>query len=300
MTSGSRTTAASPPANLKISWPGGRGRRNSRLLVLFVAVSLWLPFHAQAANNFSAKKITKILPKIVEPAQEIWVGEKLEYNVSWMGVHVGYGTVEVLGKESVAGREAYHVVAIAKTNEVLSAIYPVHDELHSWIDAETLTSLQFEKKASEGFYRAHERVAYDVKKKKGFYESLKNGSKKEFDIEIPVQDVISSFYWVRRQPMTVGKSIKGRVNNGEKDYELLTEVLKHELKEMRGFGEQDLITVEPKTKLEGVLDKRGQVWIQLQNSAKRIPIQITFKTPFGAITGILKKQVLKKEPNAPR
>jgi hypothetical protein len=244
---------------------------------------------AQADNNFAGKKAAQ-LRALAEPSQEIRVGEKLVYEVSWMGVPVGIGELEVREKRVLDGRAAFHVVAAAGTNEFLSKIYPVRDEMHSWIDAETLQSLRFVKKASEGFYRADERVVYDAGKKKGYYESLRSGEKKEFDIAVPVHDVISAFFWARRQTLTPGKSMKTTVNNGEKDYTLEIDVLRREAKELRGQGVVDTILIEPKTRLEGVLDKRGRVWVHLENNPARVPIVITFKTLFGPIVGVLKRK----------
>lgn len=216
------------------------------------------------------------------------MGERLIYDVYWMGVYIGTGDLQVKEKVILNGREAFHVVAVAKTNEFLSKIYPVQDEVHSWIDTQTLQTLQFQKKLSEGFYRADERVSYDAAKKTARYESLKNGSKKEFPISTPVHDLVSAFYWARRQPLEPGKSLKTVVNGDEKDWDLEVQVLRREMKEIRGHGVVDTILIEPKTRLKGVLEKRGRVWIHLKNDATRVPALITFKTPFGPVVGVLK------------
>jgi hypothetical protein len=225
---------------------------------------------------------------LAEPRQEILVGERLSYDVYWMGAPVGIGTLSVQQKESVGGREAYHVVAVAETNDFLSKIYPVHDEVHSWIDTETFQSLKFRKKVSEGLYRADEVVVYDEANKKGFYESLKNGSKKEFDVQVPVHDILSAFYWARRQKLEPGKSVRTTVNSDEKDWDLEVQVLGRESKELRGRGVWDTLLIEPKTRLKGVLEKRGRVWVHLQNDPARVPVLITFKTLFGPVVGVLR------------
>ena len=244
---------------------------------------------AMAANEFSGKTRAATKAALVEPAQAIPMGETLAYDVSWMGVSVGVGTLEIKESVEIAGRKAFHVVAVAQTNDFLSKIYPVRDEVHSWIDAETFQSLQFQKTVSEGFYRANEVTRYDAANKKGHYESLKNGTKKDFDIHVPVHDIISAFYWARRQPLATGKSVKTIVNSDEKDWELEIETIRRETKEVRGWKAFDTILIEPKTRLKGVLEKRGRVWIYLKNDPTRIPILIQFKTPFGPIVGVLKK-----------
>ena len=76
----------------------------------------------------------------------------MAYEVSWMGVPVGIGTLEIKETVELNDRKAFHVLAVAETNDFLSKIYPVHDEVHSWIDAETFQSLQFQKKVHDGLY----------------------------------------------------------------------------------------------------------------------------------------------------
>ncbi len=264
---------------------GARCRRATRHYIVFLILLVSLP--AFAESNFSGKKTTSF--SAVAPSQEIPLGEHLLYDVSWIGVPVGFGELWVKEKVVFEGREAYHVIAVARTNDFLSKIYPVRDEVHSWIDAETLQSLGSQKKASEGFYHADERVVYDEKNKKGYYESLKSGEKKEFDIAVPVHDPVSAFYWARRQPLEPGKTLKNTVNNGEKDYSLEVDVLRREATELRGKGVVETVLIEPKSRLKGLLEKRGRVWVHLKNDAFRTPILVTFKTPFGPITGVLKQ-----------
>jgi hypothetical protein len=242
---------------------------------------------SDASTNFAAKK--KNTASSAVPAQGIPSGEKLVYDVYWMGLHVGFGELTVKEGESLDGKRVYLATAVARTNDALSTIYPVEDVVQSWIDASTFQSLRFGKKASEGRYRAEEIVRFDERAQKGYYESLKNGSKKEFPIHVPVHDVISAFYWVRRQQLEPGKSFGTVVNNGEKDYSLEVDVLRREEKELRGQGVVDSFLIEPKTRLEGILEKRGKVWVHLKNDAARTPVLITFKTPFGPIVGVLRK-----------
>src|SRR5207244_1042216 len=107
-------------------------------------------------------------PAVMEkPLSALPLGEKLRFEVSWMGVNVGFGEIEIKEKTIVGGREAYHVVATARTNDFLSRLYPVIDEAHSWIDAKTFYSLKFRKILNEGRYRADEEVEFFPDRKKG-------------------------------------------------------------------------------------------------------------------------------------
>ena len=241
---------------------------------------------ASAANNFSGK-ISQSAP-IEAPLAAPRVGEKLEYEVFWMGVPVGLGRLEVREKVTVNGREAYHLVAVAETNEFLSRLYPVHDEAHSFMDAEKLRTLEFRKTLQEGRYRADERIVYDYEANTCRYESLRNGTNKTFPIPSFVHDFLSAFYWFRLQPAKVGESSRTVVNGEEDNWDLEVRVLARETKELRGGKVVDTLLVEPKTKLKGMLYKRGRALVYFSSDSRRVPVSFALKTPFGAVVGVLK------------
>ncbi|MBI4432807.1 MAG: DUF3108 domain-containing protein [Candidatus Omnitrophica bacterium] len=238
--------------------------------------------------NFSPNKATQF--EIAPPLSAPQVGEKLIYNVYWMGAHIGIGTLEVQEKVERQGRQAYHLVATAGTNAFLSKLYPVHDEIHSFMDAETFHSLEFNKTLSEGKYRADERIIYDWKEKKGFYESLWNKSKKEFPLERPTHDLLSAFYWFRLQPAKVGDKIHTIVNSEEKNWDLELEVQTQEPRELRNGQSFNTFKVEPKTRLKGILYVRGRAWVYFSTDPQRTPVWITLSTPFGPVTGVLAQE----------
>jgi len=119
-------------------------------MLLFVVLFFCAPFAGYA----------EILP----------VGERLLYKITWLGISVA--TADMWAKEKIQlnGREVYHIVVRVDTNRFLSKIFPMHQELQSWIDAETLESVQFERKLA-GLVKRHEIMTFDGKTKKGYFES---------------------------------------------------------------------------------------------------------------------------------
>ncbi len=242
-----------------------------------------------ATNNFSMKKEKVAAVEIQKPLTNFTVGERLRFDVSWMGAHVGFGEIHILEKVELRGRAAYHVVAVAETNEFLSKIYPVRDELHSWIDVQTFHSLKFRKILSEGRYRADEETEFFPEAKKAVYFSHKNKTRKEFAIPGNVHDVVSAFYWFRLQEARVGQGVHAQVSSEEKTWDLDVQVLSAQIKEIRSLGSLATFCVEPKTKLKGVFYSRGRVWVYFTADSRRTPVWIQFKTPFGPVNGVLSK-----------
>ena len=255
-------------------------------ILLLIFCFSFLPPAPAEVNFSSVSGLAKLAPE--KPLPWPAVGESLIFDVSWMGIPVGTGTLFVKEKVRLRGHQAYHVIAVAQTNNFLSKIYPVRDEIHSFIDAEKFHSLEFSKKLKEGRYRADERVIYDHAAKKGFYESFHNKSKKEFEIPYGVHDLVSVFYWFRTQQVPVGQSAKAVVNSEEQNWDFEAKVLKRETKELRNYGTVDALLVEPRTRLKGALYKRGRALVYFATDEKRTPVVISLQTPFGAVVGVLR------------
>src|SRR3989338_5534168 len=160
-----------------------------------------------------------------EAPPAIPVGEHLVYKITWLRIPIGIGEVWAKEKTTLNGREVYHIVGKIETNKVLSKIFPMHDEAHSWIDAETLESVQFEKKVDELRTHAHERLIFDRQAKKGRYESFITGERYEFPVTVPVHDVFSAMYWARRQKAVPGTPLKTVLCADQKDWALTIHII---------------------------------------------------------------------------
>lgn len=242
-----------------------------------------------ATQNFSSRGKAAAPIAISAPPRTLTVGEKLVFEVSWFGIPIGIGTLHVKEKLEFRGRTAFHVSAVAETNEFLSKLYPVRDTAETYIDAESFYSLGFRKTLSEGRYRADERIDFDVLQRKGFWESVKNGTKKTVDLPGPVHDFLSAFFWFRLQPITVGRPLRTVVNDEERNWDLELDIQKLERKEIKGVGTVDTVRVETKSKLRGMLYDRGRSWVYFTVDERRLPVWIAIKTPYGPVNAVLKE-----------
>ncbi len=268
--------------------------RNRGIKIIFLLLFFCLSFYsghllnAEPIQNFNVKEV-KPLPPIPSPLKKPTVGEKLIFDVYWFAFHIGTGALEVTEKTQVRGREAYHLVAIAKTNDFLSKIYPVEDEIHSFVDAEGFYALEFKKTLTEKRYHADEHIIFDYPAQKGHYESFWNKSSKDVEIgDKPVLDILSAFYWFRSQEIEVNKSLHALVNSEEKNWDVEFQVLSRQSKSLHAKQRFDTVLMVPKTSLKGILYERGEASIYFTTDEKRTPLVIVLKTPFGSVKGILR------------
>jgi len=217
------------------------------------------------------------------------VGEKLTYEVRWMGVPVGLAYFNVKEIANVNGSDCYHIIVTVKSNAFLSKIYRVEDEFHTYIDKEKLYSQRFIKKQAEGRYRSHEIVNYDHGQRKAVYKSLRNDSVKEFDIKEGTQDDLSAIYYFRIQDIDLSKKIIMDVNADEKNWALEIRILGRGFMNISRIGKVEAIEVEPiATRVDGKKMQKGRLWLWFSADEARLPLAAKARAPIaGTVTAIL-------------
>lgn len=237
----------------------------------------------------STASVEKNLPAVISARHELRVGEKLTYEIRWMGVPVGIACFNVKEISPIDGRDCYHVVVTVRSNVFLSKIYRVDDEFHTYIDKENLHTLRFIKRQAEGRYRSHELVDYDQKLHKAVYKSLLNNSTKEFSIAENSQDDLSAIYCFRMQDAEFGKPISMNVNADEKNWILEIRILQRGYVRLYNMGKLDAIEVEPAaTRVDGKKLTKGRAWIWFSADENRIPLAAKAKASLvGTVTAVL-------------
>lgn len=264
-----------------------------RAVLVLVVTGVFLQHSGEALaveNNFGPKNHSDsaYLKEIqIPPAAGVYpIGEKLVYEINWMGVPIGEGKLELSGANGGPGG-LYSAEATASGNDFLNSFFPVEDRLSSKITAEGHSS-EFTKNVREGKYRAHETVTFDAGEGRAKYRSLTSGSEKEFTVGGRTHDVLSAFYWVRQQPMKTGDEFALSVFNDEKNWDLVFKVKGVKRIRVPGLESQDAVVLVPEARVDGKTVGRGKVVIYVSNDAKRIPLLVQLNTPFGPVTSALK------------
>lgn len=239
---------------------------------LFLMLVLFVPV-------LSAREPEKAYPRSEKPAEKIFLGEKIKFEISYFGITVGEAESEVKGLVQVNGRDAYHIEVRVRSRPVLDWIYKVRDTHHTYIDAGQFHSLRYEKKIKEGRYETEESMEYDQDAHIGRFYSRKDNSRKEMFIPKHVQDQVSCCYWFRLQDVKPEKKILIPVSADEKNWDL--EVMTRSIRKMKidHVGVFQAIEVEPIILFEGFFVRRGKVrgWMSLDE--RRIPLVMKVKVP---------------------
>ena len=207
------------------------------------------------------------------------VGERLEFSVGYGVIKAGTAVMEIPEMVKLNGRKCYHIVSTAKSNKFFSVFFKVDDKVESFMDVHGLYSLRYDKHLREGKFRADISMIFDQKNHLAIY----NSGKDTFDVAEYAQDVLSAFYFVRTQELTVGKSIFVENHTDKKNYSLEVRVLRKERRKVEA-GEFDCVVVEPILKTPGIFEHKGSLTVWLTDDEVKMPILMKSKVIIGSIS----------------
>jgi hypothetical protein len=219
-------------------------------------------------------------------------GERFVYSIQYGIVNAGTATLEIRNVAVIDGRPCYHIVSDARSNEVFSVFFRVHDRFESFMDTLSLVSRRYEKHLREGNYRKDERVIFDQDSLKAVYPH------KTVAIAPNTQDVLSSLYYLRLLPLEVGTAVAISNHTDGKNYPLLVKVLRKERVTVDA-GTFDCVVVEPVLKATGVFRQKGRLTVWLTDDRYRIPVLMKSKVVIGSVSAVLREYRLAKKVTGP-
>lgn len=230
-------------------------------------------------------------------------GEDLTFAIRWGKITGGYSSLTVKGLGEENGIPIFHLVSEARSTGIVNTFYKVKDRNEAWVRRDTAGTLRYEKNISEGDYRVNETVVLDQSQKKFFRNHRRAGRPEEVTSgEIPpnVMDVFGSLYYVRTLPLEVGKSFTVDVQDGEKVYPLIVNVIKREKVKVKA-GKFDCFLVEPQLRTPGMFIAKGkklEVWLTADE--RKMPVLMRCQVFIGHVSAELVKETTTPLPVNPQ
>jgi len=219
--------------------------------------------------------------------------EKLTFDVRWGVFAVGQATLGVDKVVDFNGRPAYHVISEARSNGFADSFYPVRDRNEAWLDARTLTSLGYSKKVREGRFFRDEWVLYDRDART--YVARRTDRDGQFHVRVgtipaQVEDVLSTVFYVRANPLPDGGAVVVDVNTPE-NWPLAVRVLKRETIKVPAQTSAAVL-VQPEMRHEGIFVQKGRrLRLWLTDDPLHRPLRMEVEVFFGHITATLREML---------
>lgn len=198
-------------------------------------------------------------------------------------------TVSTTRESTPDGVPVHRISLSAVSNDYVSRFYPVNTKYESWVDARDFTPVRFEKHAREGRYVSDEVEEFDNGKRMAVWrdeESVRATS----PIPERFQDIISSFFWLRTQPLVPGEEYRVDLYSRGKVYRLVAAVLDREKVETEA-GTFDAVRVQPRMHESEASEDRnkGKLFLWFSDDPRRLPVMARTILPIGSVTARLRR-----------
>jgi hypothetical protein len=219
------------------------------------------------------------------PASTVSIPEKLVYDLTWTGIKAGTATQEILAD----GAET-RIISTARSADWITTFFPVEDRIEAVLAGAAPGKVGLPKisrlKIREGSHRRDKEILFDHGKGVAHYKDNLNGDRREISIPAATLDTLSSFYFVRTLKLEVGKPVFLTILDNTKIWNVEVKVLRKE-KIKTKLGSFDTIVIKPMMQSEGIMERKGDMFIWLTDDERLLPVKMKTKVKVGSITATL-------------
>lgn len=213
------------------------------------------------------------------------VGEWYKFRIHYGFINAGYATLEV--KEAVRNnKKVYHAVGKGYTTGMSRFFFKVEDLYESYFDKETGKPYQFVRKIDEGGYRKDQEGFFNQENNKVLVKDYKNKSEQTYPVTENVQDIVSTFYYLRNYPAI------DRMKPGESvavDMFFDGEITKFKLKFLGNedidtkFGVVPCMIFRPLVQSGRVFKEEESLTVWISDDDNKIPLRIKASLAVGSL-----------------
>lgn len=212
-------------------------------------------------------------------------GEFFKLRIHYGLVTAGYATLEI--KEATRNnRKVHHVVGKGYTTGITKAFFKVSDDYQSFFDKETGKPYQFLRKIDEGGYTKYQEGFFNQTNNSVFVKDYKNNTEKTFKVPENVQDIVSSFYYLRNHP-NIDKLKEGESISIDMFFD--DETTKFKLKYIgkedlsTKFGKVSCMVFRPYVQAGRVFKEEESLTVWVSDDNNKIPVRIKASLAVGSL-----------------
>lgn len=213
-------------------------------------------------------------------------GEWFRFKMSYSGfLKAGNATLTVRDYE-YKGKPVYHVIGKGWTTGAIRWFFRVKDRYETFIDKYTGTPYKFIRDIDEGGHTKNMEIEFDHVNNKAYVNDKKHNKQSIFDTEPNIQDMVSTFYYLRNEIDT--KNLKpgdetkvnmffDKENYGFKLKYLGKEIIKTE------FGKVESLVFRPYVMAGRVFKEEESLTLWVSNDKNKIPLRIKADLAVGSL-----------------
>ena len=210
-------------------------------------------------------------------------GEWLKYRMHYGLINAGFATIEI--KDIVhQSKEAYHVTGKGWTTGFVSLFFKVEDNYQTYFYKDDMKPYHFRRRVNEGGYIISRDIYFDYEADEAHIKDHKKDQEKSVVIG-DIQDMISSFYYLRNQDIAKMKSGDEIAINMFFDAETFDFRLKYLGSEVikTKFGKVKCYILRPMVQSGRVFEADESLTVWVTADKNKIPIRIKAELAVGSL-----------------
>ncbi len=226
----------------------------------------------KGAASFSARKAEEFLSA---------TRERLSYQISIFGIPVGSAVLEAAGREN-----EIRITMTVQSNAVIYSFYPVSDFAETRLIGGNYIVSNF--RQQEGAFRSDTGFTLCLPQRSVLWTDRMARVVTSHHLENDdVLDIISGFYFLRNQPLEVGKTVLLHIFDKRQSVDVPVDVLRRERVALPGFREADTLVVRPGLPADGLFRRNGDLLVWLTDDEFKVPVKMETTIPLGKVTAEL-------------
>lgn len=213
-------------------------------------------------------------------------GEWFKFKMSYSGwMKAGEATLKV-EEDFINGKPVYHVIGKGKTTGAIKWFFKVKDRYESYFDREKLIPYKFVRNINEGGHTKNIEIDFDQKNHKAHVHNLKHNKRKTIAIEPDVQDMVSTFYFLRDNMdvtnLNVGDEVRTNMFFDEENYGFKIKYLGKETLRTK-FGKVKCLKFRPYVMAGRVFKEEESLTLWVSADRNKVPIRIKADLAVGSL-----------------
>lgn len=211
-----------------------------------------------------------------------WFKFKMSYS-NWL--KAGNATLAVKDA-TLNGKDVYHVVGKGWTTGMIKWFFKVKDRYETYFDKQTIMPYKFVRNIDEGGHTKDLEIDFDQVNNKAHVTDNKHKTKKVFTTKPNIQDMVSTFYYLRNNLKTdklkIGDEVQIDMFFDEENYGFKLKYLGEETIDTE-FGDIESLKFRPYVMAGRVFKEEESLTLWVSKDKNKVPLRIKADLAVGSL-----------------
>lgn len=213
-------------------------------------------------------------------------GEWFKFKMSYSNFLKAGNATLLVKDEKLEGKDVYHVVGRGWTTGMIKWFFKVEDRYESYFDKNTIMPYKFVRNIDEGGHTKDIVIDFDQDNHKAHVNNIKHKTNKVFDTKPNIQDMVSTFYYLRNNldtsTLKIGDEVQLDMFFDEENFGFKLKYLGEETIKT-DFGKVEALKFRPYVMAGRVFKEEESLTLWVSKDKNKVPLRIKADLAVGSL-----------------